>query len=83
MIAMYRNVSKCSTIITSRWGKGRLMITLKQNRIKEGFFLHLSFVYMYLMMKGSRMEDVIDSSSLEVNILANVSAVVSPAGLFL
>ena len=38
---------------------------------------------MYLIMKGSRMEDVIDSRSLEVNILANVRAVVSPAGLFL
>ena len=35
------------------------------------------------MMKGNRIENVIDSRSLEVNILANVSAVVSPAGLFL
>ena len=80
MIAMYRNVSKCSTIITSRWGKGRLMITLKQNqrRILIGY----NFTK-YLMRKGSRMEDVINSRSLEVNILANVSAVVSPAGLFL
>ena len=80
MMAMYRNVSKCSTIITSRWGKGRLMITLKQNqrRILIGY----NFTK-YLMRKGSRMEDVINSRSLEVNILANVSAVVSPAGLFL
>ncbi len=60
------------------------MITLKQNRIKEGYF-YICHLYkcMYLIMKGSRMEDVIDSRSLEVNILANVSAVVSPAGLFL
>lgn len=80
MMAMYRNVSKCSTIITSRWGKGRLMITLKQNqrRILIGY----NFTK-YLMRKGSRMEDVINSRSLEVNILANVRAVVSPAGLFL
>ena len=35
------------------------------------------------MMKGNRIENVIDSRSLEVNMLANVSAVVSPAGLFL
>ena len=35
------------------------------------------------MMKGNRIENVIDSRSLEVNKLANVSAVVSPAGLFL
>ena len=38
---------------------------------------------MYLMRKGSRIENVMDSKSFEVNILANVSAVVSPTGLFL
>ena len=35
------------------------------------------------MRKGIMIENVIDSSSLEVNILANVSAVVPPVGLFL
>ena len=53
-------------------------------RIFQGsnlYLLHCTSVY--LMMKGSRIVYVIDSRSLEVNILANVSAVVSPAGLFL
>ena len=37
------------------------------------------------MRKGTRIENVMDSKSFEVNILilANVSAVVSPTGLFL
>ena len=34
-------------------------------------------------MKGTSKENVIDSKSWEVNMLANVSAVVSPDGLFL
>ena len=42
-MAMYRNVSKCSTTITTRWGKGRLMMTLKQHRIKEAFFTFVNW----------------------------------------
>ena len=54
-------------------------------RIFQGSYLYLLYycTSVYLMMKGSRIVYVIDSRSLEVNILANVSAVVSPAGLFL
>ena len=35
------------------------------------------------MRKGTSIENVMDSNSFEENILANVSAVVSPDGLFL
>ena len=53
-------------------------------RIKKN---NLCFSYtcfdIYLMRKGTSIENVMDSNSFEVNILANVSAVVSPDGLFL
>ena len=45
-------------------------------------FLRICFD-IYLMRKGTRIENVMDSNSFEVNILANVSAVVSPDGLSL
>ena len=66
-----------------------MRITLKhKKRITDEyqiFFDGFSIVYMsvYLLTKIIRIENVVDSRSFEVNILEKVSAVVSPAGLFL
>ena len=59
------------------------MINNHSKRIKNNFWFSYVCFDIYLMRKGTRIENVMDSNSFEVNILANVSAVVSPVGLFL